>query len=224
MSLNFAVVHEAVADFETATELADRGLCEAIDWLDEDLLAHQRTWLGETVAGNRLTWKGIRQLAHEAGIRAHGHFDGEPALPDAAAARRAILFLRQELSALDAIVLIRDQDDEPERRHGLEQARNQDHGEIVIVVGLAVVERECWVISGYDPQNEVESARLEAERTRLGFDPQTRSHEMTACKNDLAKRSPKRVLRELSGDDRDRGDFLRAREDGGQSAPRFRRC
>ena len=34
MSQRFAVVHEAEADFHTATELADRVLMEAIDWLD----------------------------------------------------------------------------------------------------------------------------------------------------------------------------------------------
>ena len=38
MSTRFAVVHEAGADFQTATELADRVLVEAIEWLDEDLL------------------------------------------------------------------------------------------------------------------------------------------------------------------------------------------
>jgi hypothetical protein len=204
MSLRFAVVHEAVADFETATELADRVLCQAIGWLDEELLVHQRTWLAASAAGHRLTWKGIKQLALDAGITIQGHFEGEPPLADEAAARRAILFLREEFPGLDAIVLIRDQDDQPERRDGLERARNPDHGGLVIVVGLAVVERECWVLSGYDPQDEAETARLEAERKNLGFDPRTRSHELTACKNDLAKRSPKRVLRALSGDDRDR--------------------
>src|SRR4051812_29936622 len=38
MSVRCAVVHEAEADFQTATELADRVLVEAIEWLDEDLL------------------------------------------------------------------------------------------------------------------------------------------------------------------------------------------
>ncbi len=42
MSLRFAVVHEAEADFRTATELADRVLVEAIDWLDEEMLADHR--------------------------------------------------------------------------------------------------------------------------------------------------------------------------------------
>src|SRR5436190_19673375 len=94
MSLRFAVVHEDEADFRTATELADRILLEAVDdWLDADQLVYQRTWLPETPRGERLTWKGIKQSAQDAGIRAHGHFGGEPGYPDAAAARRAILFL-----------------------------------------------------------------------------------------------------------------------------------
>jgi hypothetical protein len=93
MSVRFAVVHEADADFQIATELADRVFLEVIDWLDEDLLPHQREWLNELASGERFTWKSIKRLAHEAGIRVHGHSAGEPGLPDAAAARRAILFL-----------------------------------------------------------------------------------------------------------------------------------
>jgi hypothetical protein len=49
-----------------------------------------------------------------------------------------------------------------------------------------------------------EAARLQAERQSLGFDPRDRSHELTACKNDQAKRSPKRVLLALAGGDYDR--------------------
>ena len=44
MSLQFAVVYEAPADFQTATELADRVLVESIDWLEEDQIEYQRTW------------------------------------------------------------------------------------------------------------------------------------------------------------------------------------
>src|SRR5262245_35085710 len=111
MSLRFAVVHEAEADFQTATELGDRVLLEAIEWLDEEQLVYQREWLAHTSEGKRLAWKGMKQLAREAGIRAHGHFDGEPIMADAAAARRAILFLRDRIPDLKGIVLIRDQDD-----------------------------------------------------------------------------------------------------------------
>lgn len=204
MSQCFAVIHEAEADFHTATELADRVLIEAIDWLDEHLVADQREWIGMVPVDRRLTWKAIPQLAREIGIKAHGHFDGEPGEADAAAARRAILYLKETIPDVHAILLVRDQDDQPERQIGLEQARNQDHGGTVIVIGLAVVEREAWVISGFDPQDEGETARLASERQTLGFDPRHRSHELTACKDDQATRSPKRVLRQLSGDNRSR--------------------
>lgn len=204
MSQRFAVVHEAEADFHTATELADRVMIDAVSWVDEHLIVNQREWVSHEAGGHRLTWKTIPQLAREAGIRAHGHFDGEPGEADAAAARRAILYLLATLPDLMAILLIRDQDDQPERRVGLEQARGQDHGGVAIVVGLAVVERESWVISGFDPVGDGETARLDAERQALGFDPRLRSHELTACKNDLALRSPKRVLRQLAGNDWER--------------------
>ena len=226
MSRRFAVVHEAEADFHTATELADRVLMEAIDWLLENphLIAYEREWVGTVPGDRRLTWKTIPQLARAIGIKAHGHFDGEPGEADAAAARRAIIYLKEAIPDLKAILLIRDQDDQPERRIGLEQARGQDHGGTVIIVGLAVVEREAWVISGFDPRDDAETARLAAERQALGFDPRHKSHELTACKDDQATRSPKRVLRQLSGDDRGRErdcwtntPLERLRERGGEN-------
>jgi hypothetical protein len=205
MTFRFAVVHEAEADFATATELADREVLEAVnDWLDEHLLESQREWVGQTPTGERLTWSNLKRLALAAGVTPMGHFGREPAFPDARAARRAIEYLIQEMSGLSAIVLSRDQDDEPERRKGLDQAREHDHSGMVIVIGFAVVEREAWVISGFEPQDAGETARLDAERAYLGFHPCERSHELTACKDDAAKRSPKRVLHALSNGDHDR--------------------
>jgi len=204
MSHCFAVVAEAPADHRTATELADRELLEASpDWLDEDQLPHQREWVVE-VSGELLTWKRIRKLAGAAGIEAEGFFNGEPGLPDARAARRALRYLRATVPELEAVVLIRDQDDQTDRRKGLNQARREDHEGLVIVVGLAVAEREASIISGFVPQNEDEQTRLDAERQTLGFDPCERSHELTAGKDDTAKRSPKRVLQALTGGNFDR--------------------
>jgi len=204
MSQRFAVVYEAEADFDTATALADRVLVEAIEWLENDLLPNQREWLAEAASGRQLTWVGIKKLASAVNIRIHGHFDGQPGLADAAAARRAILFLRQWSSDLAAVVLVRDQDDQPERRAGLEQARNQERSGLPIVLGFAVVEREAWVVSGFEPKDEREVAAVAAESRALGFDPRLRSHDLTAGKDDTAVRSPKRVLRVLAGDDRER--------------------
>jgi malonyl CoA-acyl carrier protein transacylase len=203
MSLKFAVVNEAAADFAIATDLADRQLVESIDWLEADQLEHQRTWIAE-LGGYRTTWKEIKRLSREAGVRAHGHFDGAPGLPDAAAARKAIEFLLTNLPDLHAIVLIRDQDDQPERKGGLEQARQANRHNVVIVIGLAIVERECWVLSGFEPQDEAERQLLDNECKGLGSNPCLQSHELTACKKDSALRSPKRVLKVLAGDNLER--------------------
>jgi len=204
MTRRCAVVHEAEADIHTATELADRVLVETCSsWLDDESVVFHREWVAEAPGGRRLTWKAMRRLAESAGIEAEGFFDGRPGLADARAARRAILYLRDAFPQLDGIVLIRDRDDQPERRDGLQQARAEHHGQVV-VVGLAVVEREAWVISGFEPRDDDETTRLDAARQVLGFNPCERSHELTACKDDTAKRSPKRVLRELTLGDRDR--------------------
>jgi hypothetical protein len=224
MSHRIAVVYEADADFRMGTELADRVLVEAIDWLDADHVTHIREWIGEVAGQERLTWKTIPRLAQAARIRAHGHIDGNPLEMDASAARRAILYLKASFDDLAGIVLLRDQDDQPERRLGLEQARSEHHGTPEVVVGLAVVERESWVISGFEPQDADEQARLDAERQTLGFYPHERSHQLTACKDDMAPRSPKRVLQALTGGDIERErrcwnttSLVRLRERGGEN-------
>jgi len=56
----------------------------------------------------------------------------------------------------------------------------------VIVIGLAVGERESWVISGFEPQDEMEDALIQEERDRLGYNPCERSHELTAGCEDQA--------------------------------------
>lgn len=199
MSLRFAVVHEAPADFSTATELADREIVDAIGWLDDESIVHQRTWVQHSPTGEPLLWKKIGSLAAEAHITASGHFNGEPGEPDAAAARRAIRYLRYTYPDLNGIVLVRDQDDQPERRRGLEQAREVDDRRVPLVIGFAIVERESWVIAGFDPLDQGETDCHDAERQHLGFDPRTQSEDLTACKDDTAKRSPKRVLAVLCG-------------------------
>ncbi len=204
MSQRFVVVYEAPADFATATELADRVLVAAIGWLDETLLESQRQWVGEDQRGSRLEWKSIPRRARELGIRAHGHFDDGPAMPDAQAARRAMAYILRRFDKVDAILLIRDMDDQAVRKRGLEQARTVFAPLIRIAIGVAVVERESWIICGFDPTSADEQEKLAEEAKKLGFNPCLRSHELTACKNDQATRSPKRVLAALTDNTWDR--------------------
>lgn len=202
--MRFVVVSEAPADFVVATELADRVFVAEIKWLEEELLESQRQWVGEDSPGNRLTWTSVAQHARSLGIRAQGHFQGEPGMADARAARRAIQYVLRRFATVDAILLIRDMDDQEERYQGLEQARTEHASGERIVIGLANSERECWVISGFVPATESEEKLLDEERRKLGGDPCLKSHELTACKQDHALRSPKRVLSVLTGGDSDR--------------------
>lgn len=205
VSARFVVVFEADADRRTATELADRVLRESATWLleDDSLLDFHREWFDETDDGP-LKWKSIKNYASELGLSIRGHFDGEPGLPDAKAARRAIRYILAKLDRVDAIVLIRDLDDQTERREGMEQARSSLAEPIAVILGLANVERESWVVCGFEPKNTDEKQRLEVERRNLGFDPCSHSERLTACKDDQAKKSPKRVLGFLTEDDLER--------------------
>ena len=203
MSLQFAVVHEAPADFQTATELADRVLVESIDWMEEDLIEHHRTWLRES-SGVPLTWKRIKQSALDAGINAIGFFDGEPAEPDARAARRAILYLRHALPDLAGVLLIRDQDDQPERRVGLDQARRQEDG---ATPGRRRVGRRRAGKLGDQRVRPAGRRGIGTPRSgaaELGFDPRERSARTHRVQERQRPTQPEAGASVLSGDDRDR--------------------
>lgn len=202
--MQFVVVSEARADFTIATDLADRVLVAEIGWMEEGLLDSQRQWVGEDSPGCQLAWTSVAHGARSLGIRAQGHFNGEPGLADARAARRAILYVLHRFEVVDAILLIRDMDDQDERRQGLEQARGADRSGKTIIIGVADSERECWVISGFVPENETEAQMVQKETQRLGTNPCLNSHELTACKRDYELRSPKRVLKVLTSDNWDR--------------------
>lgn len=203
MTKQFAVVYEAAADFQTATEIADRVLVDAVAWLDESLLDSQRQWLSTDDANQPLTWKSIPHRARMAGIVARGHFSGEPGAADAAAARRALLYVHHSMPSAAAIVLVRDVDNQPQRIRGLEQARSAVRTSMPIVIGAANPKREAWAVCGFEPEDEGETALLAKQRQTLGFDPRVKSHELTAS-GDRDKRSAKRVLNALTSEDRDR--------------------
>ena len=199
----FAIVCEAHADFETATDLADRVFIESVDWLETDMLEHQRKWCGTDNGGTFLKWSAVRSMAKEHGLRVQGHFGECPAAPDAQAARRALRLLRLLCVPMHGVLLIRDDDGDARRRQGLEQARSEYSEKVPIVIGLARTKRECWVLAGFEPCDEGERERLESLRSELGFDPRDKAEDLTA-KHDHDRRSAKRVLAELTQGDLDR--------------------
>ena len=94
------------------------------------------------------------------------------------------------------VLLIRDCDDQPERRRGLAQASTREPGHawpFHVVIGLAHPKREAWVLAGFEPRDPDEHARLTTLRSELGHDPCTSSDQLTA-RTPGSKRDAKRVV------------------------------
>lgn len=203
MPSKIAVVCEARDDFQTATDLVDRVIVEEVDWISADLLDDFRQWQGVDDATPYVLWRDVHKLAKQRDIRIRGHFDNQPGMADSKICRLALNLLWAVHKDLEAILLIRDDDRQKERRKGLEQARNEFKTPLPVVIGLAHLKRECWVLLGFDPETDNEKSRLEALIQELSFDP-CHSPERLADKKDHENRSAKRVLKELTCDNRER--------------------
>jgi hypothetical protein len=204
VSVSIAVVCEAPVDKRTGCDLADRVICEAADWITVEVIDDYRLYRGYRAHEEALEWKQVPGLAMELNIRAHGWFSGEPGAPDALATRRALLVLRHSPECPDAVILLRDADQQSQREKGLTQAREEMRRtwRVPIVIGLASTMRECWVIAGFLPEDDEERALLESFRDgkQLGFDPTLHPERLTA-RRETAKKNSKRVLRLLTGGD-----------------------
>lgn len=105
--------------------------------------------LGGTSAGETyLRWASVQDLARAASVKSHGHFSGEPAEPDAQAARLALLLIRKKRPEATGAILLRDADGDAARHRGLVQARDQSgtSWRFPIAVGVASPCREAWAI------------------------------------------------------------------------------
>src|SRR5262245_32029544 len=204
---------EAAADFRIASDLVDRVLLHAGPaWL-ADLLGAEpeavRTWWDIGHGQRFFVLASLRSYVDELSIRVpHGHFDGRPGAADAVMGRTAFAIVRHLVKrgeVVDAVLVIRDMDDRPERRIGLRQARTeaQSWSTFRIVLGCADPKREAWVLCGFEPENDDEHACMAELRRELGFHPHEHAHRLDAT-DELAKRSAKRVLSILLRGDRER--------------------
>ncbi|RKI39445.1 hypothetical protein D7Y27_21995 [Corallococcus sp. AB004] len=200
------VVCEAPADRETACTLADRVLLERIDWLD-GVLGSQRTWRGLASADSFLRWGSVGKEVERAGFKhvVYGHFSDEPGAHDALAARKALLLFAALDRQPDAVLLVRDSDNDPDRRKGLEQARMAKPWPFPVIIGVAEPKRECWVLAGFDARESEEDTLKQVEQ-RLSFHPVRDAHKLTAREHG-AKNDAKKALEELTS-----GNLERERE------------
>jgi hypothetical protein len=171
---SFIVICEADADRRIGCALADRVLCDEIDWLDEESLQLLRAWRGLQPGDPYLRWQSIPKLARERNIKAHGRFGG--------GAHRVVrqgLFLVKQLAPTSAaVVFVVDTEAQELSRRGLLAARDEARAEagraswpFAVVVGVADPKREAWVLAGFEARNPDENERLEIERRALGVDP-----------------------------------------------------
>lgn len=207
--ISLAAVCEDQADFQFVSCLVDRLLTESFDWIDDSVLNNYREWFYQGSDNNLFfKWASIKRLCRQQNIKFHGHFDGVPAFPDARTGLKALrLIERLAGGAINVILLIRDQDDEPTRYDGLHQAKTEcvkAAFNVSIVIGLAIIERESWMLSGYIAQGMSEAELIASLRRDLGFDPTAAPQLLTAGKDDTAVKSPKRVLKVLTNGDFDR--------------------
>ena len=196
MTPSLAVVCEGPADERTGCGLAERVFCDKVTSVAPQ--SFKDCWRGVDTVRKCVFWRELKGIARLKGIRLpHGHFEGEPAKSDAAAARRALRVLMAADAPPQAVVLLRDEDRDGQRRQGLEQARREARLAVAVVVGVANPMRESWVLAGFDPQNDGEQSRLKSLCRELGLDPREKSHLLRA-RHDADKNSPKRVLRVLT--------------------------
>jgi hypothetical protein len=197
---SFVVVCEASFDFEVTKTLTERAA-------SENPLLHQPAWQVPPTGERFIKWSGIPRLMAQLRVRPiHGHFDGRPGKPDANAGRNALQIARALVkrgTPMDAVILQRDADDQPERRDGLEQARRAVPVDFCVVIGVANPMIEAWLLAGFEAANAGETERLAAERKKLGFDPRSAAAKLTA-RDEKAPKNPKRVLAELAEGDRER--------------------
>ncbi len=157
-----------------------------------------------TSIGKSLVSAGARPLT--------GHFDGRPGADGAAQARNAWHLLRRrnvtlaEAARYDFAFFLRDADGKrDERQLGLDQAEAVCRGPTPcarpkLLMGLAITEREGWVIASFEPRDERERQALERERARTTLALEADLDRLING-NSTDDRDNKRVLAALIGDD-----------------------
>ncbi|MBE9054890.1 hypothetical protein [Sphaerospermopsis sp. LEGE 08334] len=212
------VIVESGADARTATKLAERVLKEKFDWLDDDILQHCFQWTGLESGTEFSCWRDIIKIIEDAKeklkykpSRFLGHdSNGVPLKADGAASIKVLNLVRflQRTRQIKAILFIRDLDNQPERKEGIEQARLEHLNKtpkLEIIIGAADPKREAWVLNGFIAFDD-EKVILEDIKNKLSFDPSIEPKRLrsTSEKEPERIRNIKFVVEQLTGKDMER--------------------
>jgi hypothetical protein len=189
------LVVEGTSDVRVVRGFAERALLEKSADFDSSLL----TWRGLDDSREFLQWSRVLRIMQERRIgRRYGHFEGEIRGEPYAHQARNALTLCHEIGMPLAVILVCDEDSQPERLEGLKQAR-EDHKSFYepdypIVVGLANPCREAWVLCGFKLRDS-ERQKLLDKIGKLPFDPTREPHKLTTAH---LPHNAKRVLEALT--------------------------
>jgi hypothetical protein len=210
MPVRIAVIAEADVDRRQVCELVDRKIKDhAPDWWDAEQIEAEREYCGLVPATFFTRWTELRDLPTPEGALRRGGLIGfgerQRLHFDYPLGRKALLSCTLAKPRVDAVILIRDMDQQPEdRTASLTQARDEIPGQVMrVVLALPRAKREAWVLNGFDPRGANEGTLLAALREELGFDPRMRAENLDAMEHG-AKRDAKRVLHHLIGKDHER--------------------
>lgn len=209
----FAVAGEDWGHYRAATRLADRVLAEKIEWA-RDLLEHPE--LRETLrrwglGPDERPWSRLKDAWDEARARrlpCYGHFNGEPREADARMLRAQLLLFQAEAvrgEKIDAVLLVRDLDDDPARSDGVRQVLALAWP-FPVIIATCAPEIEAWYVAGFIPGTPGCRERLARERRLLGFSPPDEPHRLTSKRTPGAgdrekTRDAKAILRRLCAGD-----------------------
>jgi len=210
--MRLVLIVEAQADADAASILADRVFIEGdADWIDAETLPNLRQWTGIAPTTEFARWNGLSGFAKQLGIRTHGRGLGA----DGTAARKALLLVIHAQSnddEIEAVVLVRDMDNQPERCSSMEAARDELAEKLAFQVAIAAPDpkREVWILHGFEPQSDKEKTLLADERKHLGFDPITNPERLRGDRRrgaDQGDRDMKLVVERLT-----EGEYERERQ------------
>ncbi len=211
--LEFVVIVESSADAQIATKLAERVLVEKVDWLELDLLQSLFKWSGLEEKTEHSCWRDIGSIIERAkasGLpmpKFLGHNKTGALKADGASAMKILNLIRllhlKRNRQIEAVLFIRDLDNQPERRQGIEQARlahMERQPKLEIIIGTANRMREAWVLNRFIPSNSEETQILEDIKTKLKFDPCEDAHKLrsNSWEEPDRVRNPKVVIERLT--------------------------
>jgi hypothetical protein len=212
LSNHIVVVCENTGDAVVARGFGQRVLMEHIEWLRDlsDTPEALPTWGGLTAVITFTGWGSVGRLYKDTDlpIVRNRDMNGQPPEPDAITALKAFR-LAEQVTPL-AVVLLRDIDSVDARRNGLAQARAEyeqtSHAPITCVIGLPSRYQEAWLLAGFQPRNDRESAELQRIHDEIqNFHP-TREPENLRGR-DGETRHAKTIWERLSNNDEARAEM-----------------